>query len=88
VVDIGHRISEEVETGARVARAVSASEAFRKYNWLRNVPLRNASGNFRGMVVGKRWATVFNFAEDALKPIEIIALLAGLAENSPNISSY
>jgi hypothetical protein len=81
VVDIGHSISEKIETGAKIAKAVSASEAFRKYDWLRNVPVRNASGDFRGMVVSKRWATIFNFAENALKPIEKIVLLATLAEN-------
>lgn len=84
VVDIGNRISEKVETVAKIAKAVSASEAFRKYDWLRNAPVRNASGNFRGMVVSKRWATVFNFAEDALQPIEKIALLAALAGNIVN----
>ena len=81
VVEIARMISEKVEAGAKIAKAVSASEAFRKYKWLRNVPKRNVSRNFRGMVVNKRWAVVFHFAEDALKPIERIALLAALAEN-------
>jgi hypothetical protein len=81
IVEVGHKTVETVESGAKVARAISASEAFRKYDWLRNAPVRNSAGNFRGMVVNRKWATVFHFAEGALKPIEKIALLAALAEN-------
>ena len=81
VVDVGGKASEKVESGIKVAKAVSASEAFRKYDWLRNVPVKNASGNFRGMIVSKKWATVFHFSEKILKPVEKITLVASLAEN-------
>jgi hypothetical protein len=81
VVDLGGKAAEKVESGIKVARAVSASEAFRKYDWLKSVPMRNASGNFRGMIVSKKWATVFHFSEKVLKPLEKITLLASLAEN-------
>jgi hypothetical protein len=80
-VEITSKYSEKSEGGLKVARAIAASEAFRKYNWLKNAPVPNLSGNFRGMVVNKRWASVFHLAEDALKPIEKVALLAALAEN-------
>jgi hypothetical protein len=81
-VEIGNNYAEKTERGFKIARAIAASEAFRKYNWIKNVPVRNLSGNLRGMVVSKRWATVFHFAEDVLKPVEKVALLAALAENT------
>jgi len=80
-VEIASRAARNVEQGLKGARAIAGFEAFRKYDWIRNVPLRNTSGNLRGMVVSKRWATVFHFAEDALKPLEKLALFAALAEN-------
>lgn len=81
LVEVGSKGSEKVEAGLKVTRAIAASEAFRKYNWLKNAPIRNVSGNFRGMIVSKRWATIFHFAEDTLKPVEKVALIAALAEN-------
>ena len=83
-MEIADEVSEKVEDGLKTTRAIAASEAFRKYNWLKNVPVKNASGNFRGMVVSQRWATAFDFVQDALKPIERIALVAALAENIVN----
>jgi hypothetical protein len=80
-VEIGNHYAEDTEKGFKFARAIAAAEAFRKYDWIKNAPIRNGSGNLRGMVVSKRWATVFHFAEDVLKPVENVALLAALAEN-------
>lgn len=80
-IEITSKVSEKTESGLKVTRAIAASEAFRKYNWIKNVPVKNVAGDLRGMVVSKRWATVFHFAEDALKPVEKVALLAALAEN-------
>ena len=81
VVEVSEKYSETAEAGLKAARAIAATEAFRKYDWLKNVPVRNVSGNFRGMVVNKKWAGVFHFAEDALKPVEKLALITGLAAN-------
>ena len=80
-VEIVAKHLEETAGSLKVAKAIAASEAFRKYKWIKGVPVRNVSGNLRGMVVSKRWATIFHFAEDALKPVEKVALLAALAEN-------
>jgi hypothetical protein len=80
-VEIGSKYLEKAEGGLKVARAVAASEAFRRYNWIKNVPVRNISGNLRGMVVSKRWAVLFHFTEDVLKPVERVAIFAALAEN-------
>ena len=80
-LEIGHKTGEKGAGALKVTKAIAASEAFRKYDWLKNAPARNVSGNLRGMVVSKQWATVFHFAEDALKPLEKLLLLAALAEN-------
>ena len=80
-VELADTYAGKAEGGLKAARAIAASEAFRKYDWLRNVPVRNLSGNLRGIVVNKRWAVVFHFAEDGLKSVEKVTLLAALAEN-------
>jgi hypothetical protein len=80
-VEIFEKGAGGAESVFKGARAVAASEAFRKFNWVENIPIRNSAGNFRGMVVNSRWATIFHYAEDALKPIEKVATLATLALN-------
>ena len=80
-LEIGHKTGDTGAGVLKVTRAIAASEAFRKYDWLKNAPVRNVSGNLRGMVVSKQWAAVFHFAEDVLKPLEKLLLLAALAEN-------
>jgi hypothetical protein len=39
---------------------ISASAAFRKYNWLLGTPVKNQADNLRGMVYNSRWRTAFN----------------------------
>ena len=63
------------------AKFISTAEAFRKHDWLGRMPLANSSGNFRGMVVSAKWATVFHFTTKAIKPVEKVAGLASLAAN-------
>lgn len=81
VVEVSSKYLDRFDNSLKAARAISASEAFRKYNWIKNVPVRNVSGNLRGMVVSNRWAAVFHFTEDVLKPVEKLAVIAALAEN-------
>jgi hypothetical protein len=86
-----HAIVEIVETADKVAggadsansafRAISASEAFRKYNWLTSQPGLNSVGDLRGMVVSARWRTAFNIAGDAGEVLGRVALVAALAGN-------
>jgi hypothetical protein len=80
-VEIADRYAEKGEGSLKTVRAIAASEAFRRYDWIADAPVRNLSGNFRGIVISKRWATVFHFTENALKPVERIALVAALADN-------
>jgi hypothetical protein len=81
VIEIINQLGEKAEGGLKTARAIAASEAFRKYNWIKNAPVHNVSGNLRGMVISKRWAVVFDFAESSLKVVEKVAILAALAQN-------
>lgn len=62
-------------------KAISASEAFRKYNWLKSIPVMNAAGDLRGMVVSSRWRTVFQVSGDVGGVLEKVAVVAGLAVN-------
>ena len=91
IVDTTSKVAEKVGTArdvARVAKAISGTEAFRKYNWLKGVPVKNASKNFRGMVVSARWRAVFDFSEKFLEKTkkvsavaENVVLVAGMAMN-------
>jgi hypothetical protein len=80
-IEVAHKYGKGAEGGLKTVRAIAASEAFRKYNWLKNAPVRNVSGNFRGMVISKDWANLYHITEDVLKPAEKVMLLAALAEN-------
>lgn len=80
-VELGDKAADKAESSLHVAQAISASEAFRKYDWLKSAPVRNLSGNFRGMVVSRQWANVYEFTDKVLEPVEKVALLAGLADN-------
>jgi hypothetical protein len=98
VVEIVHHSLHATEAGAeivdrgektvRVAKAISGTEAFRKYNWLKGLPVKNVSGNFRGMVVSRRFRAIFDFSEKYLEKTEKlnawaarILLVAGMAHN-------
>jgi len=74
----------KVEHSLKAVHAIAASEAFRKYDWIKDAPIRNTFGDFRGMVISKRWASIFHIIEKAdhiLKPIEKVLLVAGIADN-------
>jgi hypothetical protein len=80
-------IAGGIDSGGKVLKAISASEAFRSYNWIKNVPTTNAAGNFRGMVISARWKTVFDFTSDVGETIGNIATLAGFAASLAEASS-
>jgi hypothetical protein len=64
-----------------VLKAISASEAFLKYNWLMDAPVLNAAGDFRGMVVSADWRTVFQISSKAGEVVGNLAVVAALAVN-------
>jgi hypothetical protein len=81
VVELGDKAGEWAGATIGSAKVIAAAEAFRKYNWIRGMPVMNSVGNLRGMVVSGRWAAVFHFAENSLKPVERVAVFASLAAN-------
>lgn len=70
-------VDKTVDSGLQVVRAIAASEAFRKFNWLKDAPVKNAAGDLRGIVVSVRWRTIFEITSKAAK----LTALAGFALN-------
>ncbi len=54
-------IVEVTEKGNNIVRVISAAEAYRKYNWLRKIPVTNSAGNLRGMVINAQARSVYEF---------------------------
>ena len=81
IVETSDKVAGGLDSANSVVQAISASEAFRKYNWLANQPALNSVGDLRGMVVSARWRTVFTYASDADDVLGRIALIAALAGN-------
>jgi len=68
--------------GAKTAvKLISASEAFRRFNWLKGAPINNAAGDLRGMVVSAKWRAVFVTTSEKLEVVGKIAMIAGFASN-------
>ncbi|MGD0363415.1 MAG: hypothetical protein ABSC93_21235 [Bryobacteraceae bacterium] len=62
LVDKGGKAVDTANSGVNVvAKTIAASHAFRKYDWLRKAPVKNASGNLRGMVVNGNARVVYDF---------------------------
>ena len=80
-VEIADQALDSTGGALKTFRVIAGSEAFRKYDWIRNVRGLNSAGNFRGMVVSSRWGTAFHFAEESLKVVEKVAVFAALAAN-------
>ncbi len=74
--------SDGVDKVLHSVQAISAAQAFRKYNWLKNVPAYNKSGNLRGMVVSGRWKSVFTVIGPYAEAAGNIAFVASFAANA------
>jgi hypothetical protein len=73
VVEVG-------EDATKTVRIISGKEAFTKYNWLRDIPSKNVSGNFRGMVIDSRWRMVYDVSSTVEEGLGKLAILISLAE--------
>ncbi|HEY2234769.1 MAG TPA: hypothetical protein VGK01_14950 [Candidatus Angelobacter sp.] len=75
----------------KTLKLISGAEAFRRYNWLRGLPVYNVSGNLRGMVTSPGWRVIFETTSETLNVIDNISLIAGfannIAEQSTNVSA-
>jgi hypothetical protein len=60
---------------------LAAGRAFHKYSWLRHMPLRNVSGNYRGIVADPRWKSAYEICGRTGKYLAGALLLAVFARN-------
>jgi len=84
ILDASLDAADKVDNVNKVFRVIAGSEAFRRYDWLRNVPATNVAGNFRGMVVNAKWKTAFQFSNkigEGLDAAGNALVLASLAVN-------
>ena len=83
------KVTDVAEKANMVAKAISASQAFRQFNWLTGTPGTNIAGNLRGMVVSAKWNTAFQFtvkAGDVLGKVSAFATLAvAMADSYPEV---
>jgi len=98
-VEVGSSIAQKTdkavstaESAGNIARVIAASHAFRKYDWLRNVPVPNKANNtLQGMVLSARWRGAYNITVKYGNTLEryhvgtFAAVAAGLAESSGQI---
>ncbi|SIN90258.1 hypothetical protein [Vannielia litorea] len=63
-----------------VLKPISASEAFRKYDWLRGAPVLNKSGNLRGMVINKNARVVYTISSKAADKIAVVSAVIEMAK--------
>lgn len=85
------KVVDTLDTSNKVAKGISAYQAFRDYNWLKGVPATNVAGDLRGMVVSAKWNAAFQFtvkAGDVLGKVSAFATLAvGVAESYGEIDA-
>jgi hypothetical protein len=71
-----------LEYGNKAFQYWNGTRAFRRYSWIMNKPVRNAAGNFRGMVVSKKWRTAYDVTIENAEKLEKFGnylFLAGVA---------
>jgi len=74
-------ISDGADKFMHTVQAISAWNAFRQYDWLKDVPVKNASGNLRGMVVSERWGSAFSVVKPWAEKAGDLAFVASFAVN-------
>jgi hypothetical protein len=80
LVDKGGKAVDTANSSVNVAaKAIAASHAFRKYDWLSMAPLKNASKDLRGMVVNRNAKVVYDFTVKYGSKIEKLSTFATVA---------
>ena len=93
IVGKGGKAVEKAESVNGVVKVISASHAFRQYNWLKSVPVRNVAGNMRGMVLSARWRGVYDFSVKTTEVLEnhhiaaFASVVVALAESYDEIDA-
>jgi hypothetical protein len=92
IVHKGNEIVEKAESAGTVAKVMTASHAFRKYDWLHSAPKLNGSGNLRGMILNARWRGAYNISIKYAAQLEkyhvgaLASVITGIADSSKEIT--
>ena len=81
VVTRADKVASVAEGSGKALKLISGSEAFRRYDWFKSVPVFNVSGNLRGMVMSPGWRVVFETTSDVLEDVGKVAMIASFAAN-------
>lgn len=87
VIDVADKTLNGINNIENVLKGVqffSGSEAFRQYNWLRQTPTFNTSGDLRGMVINSDARVVFNYSTNLIEKVDKfgnVLLIAGVVIN-------
>jgi len=73
-------IIEIVDDAAGIVRRISALEAYRKYSWIKDAPIANSVGNYRGMVISAKWKTVYLYSGSVLEKTGNILILLSVVD--------
>lgn len=85
------KVVQTAESAQKIAKVITASHAFRKYDWLHSVPVHNVNGNLRGMVLSPRWRAAYNISVKYGNTLEryhlgaYASVAAGLMDSSDQI---
>jgi hypothetical protein len=91
IADDAGKTFETADNARKVAKVISASHAFRKYDWLHGIPVMNTSGNLRGMVLSAKWRGAFELTVKYGKELEhyhvgtLITVAVALADSFEQI---
>lgn len=72
-------IAEVTDDAAGVVRMISAGEAYRRFSWIKDAPVLNAVGNYRGMVISAQWKTVYVYSSSVADKAGDIVILLSIA---------
>jgi hypothetical protein len=78
IVHKSDNLAGNVSYVANGFRALTGLQAFRSYDWMIDARALNTAGDFRGMVISARWATVYNVIGPVANAIGNIATVASL----------
>jgi hypothetical protein len=85
IVDDAGKKVEAADSVNKVAKGITAWQAFRDYDWLHDVPVKNVAGDLRGMVLNKEWRAAFQFTIKAGKVMDFLSIAVGVAQSAGEI---
>jgi hypothetical protein len=78
-IHLVEEIIDITDNAAKVVKRISGVEAFRQYGWLRDVPMTNIAGNYRGMVISGEMKTVYLYSSSVGDKVSNLGTLISLA---------